>query len=202
MASPTRAEGLIHLRTSMEQYAPLTDDTWTAIAGISSLREIRKGEFFSRAGDTPDSFGYVCHGLLRNYTTTESGQQYNKVFFDEGTFPGSMVALLTSSPSTFAIEALEDSWIMSIHFARFRKLLKHRPDLMWFQIRYLEANWLLAKEQREVALVQESATERYLHFLREHPTLESRVAQYHLASHLGITPTQLSRIRRTLRDSD
>lgn len=184
----------------MEHYAPLVDETWAKIAEFSVLREIRKGEFFSREGEVPDSFGYVCHGLLRNYTTTENGQQYNKVFFDEATFPGSMAALLTSTPSSFSIEALEDSWIVAINFAQFRRTLKHCSDLMWFQIMYLEANWLLAKEGREVALVQESGTERYLQFIREHPALEKRVAQYHLASHLGITPTQLSRIRGSLRD--
>lgn len=187
------------LRQALEHYAPLEDATWKALAGFSRGTRLQAGEFFTKAGEEPRCFGFVIAGLLRCYAITESGDQYNKNFFEGGSFPGSMVALLNGGPSAFAIEALEPSSLLSIDFAKYRALLAKSPDLMWFQIRYLEANWLLAKEPREVSFVQESATERYLRFQREHPALEARIAQYHLASHLGITPTQLSRIRRDLR---
>lgn len=39
-------------------------------------------------------------------------------------------------------------------------------------------------------------TKRYVTFLEAYPTLTKRVAQYHIASFLGVTPTQLSRIRK------
>lgn len=45
-------------------------------------------------------------------------------------------------------------------------------------------------------LVQEDAAQRYRRFLRRSPTLAERLPQYHIASHMGITPTQLSRIRK------
>ena len=67
-----------------------------------------------------------------------------------------------------------------------------------FQIHYLEKNWLLAKDAREIELVQEDATARYLRFIDEYPRLVERLPQYHIALHLGITPTQLSRIRKNL----
>ncbi len=196
------SQALKLLRGAMESYAPLEDATWSSMVRMTTLREIPRGGLLLREGDVPASFGYVCRGLLRHYTTTASGQEYNKIFFAENSFPGSMVALLTGKASTFSIEALEDSTVLTIHFARFRELLSRSSDLMWFQIQYLETNWLLAKEAREVALVQDSATERYLRFLREHPGLDARVAQYHIASHLGITPTQLSRIRGALKQGE
>lgn len=187
------------LRLALEQYAPLEDATWSALAGFARSTRLEPGEVFTTAGEVPRCFGFVISGLLRGYALTESGDQYNKNFFESGSFPGSMVALLSGGPSAFAIEALEPSSLVSIDFAKYRALLARSPDLMWFQIRYLEANWVLANEPREVSFVQESATQRYLRFQREHPALEARIAQYHLASHLGITPTQLSRIRRELR---
>lgn len=95
-----------------------------------------------------------------------------------------------------SIQALEDSAIIEIDFPRFRELLYRSEDLKLFQIHYLEANWLLAKDARETQLVQQDASERYQRLLAERPQLVSRLPQYHIASHLGITPTQLSRIRR------
>ncbi len=107
-----------------------------------------------------------------------------------------MVSLLTKDPSCFEIEALEDSKVIFIDYEKFRQLLVKKDDLKLFQIYYLEKNWLIEKESREVAFVQKSAAERYAEFLEKFPTLESRVPQYLIASHLGITPTQLSRIRK------
>jgi hypothetical protein len=45
----------------------------------------------------------------------------------------------------------------------------------------------------------ENATERYLKLRSKHPNIDQRIQQLHLASHLGITPTQLSRIRKELK---
>ncbi len=46
-----------------------------------------------------------------------------------------------------------------------------------------------------MSLIATDATERYALFQKEFPELENHIAQYHIASYLGITPTQLSRIR-------
>jgi CRP-like cAMP-binding protein len=51
------------------------------------------------------------------------------------------------------------------------------------------------KEKREIELVTLEAKERYAIFQQEHPQLEQLIPQYHIASYLGVSPTQLSRIR-------
>lgn len=195
----TREAGLRALRLGFEDYCALEQETWSRLAALSTLVKIERGELLTRQGVVPQSFGFVCAGLLRGYASNEEGQEYNKVFFPERSFPGAMVALLTRTPSHFAIQALETSWVMKIDHPGYRRLLEQRDDLKWFQILYLEKNWLLSKEPREIALVQETATERYLRFQAENPGLEPRLAQFHVASHLGVTATQLSRIRRQLK---
>jgi hypothetical protein len=101
-------------------------------------------------------------------------------------------------PSTLTFEAVEDALIIEIDFSAYRKLMIAKDDLKLFQIYYLEKNWLLAKDAREIEIVQDDATTRYLHFIEQYPNLVERLPQYHIASHLGITPTQLSRIRKKL----
>jgi CRP-like cAMP-binding protein len=107
-----------------------------------------------------------------------------------------MTALLRQEPSLHSIEALEDSTIIEINFQAFRDLLYRSEDLKLFHIHYLERHWLLDKDTREIRLVQQDAAERYQAFQREYPELLTRLPQYHIASHLGVTPTQLSRIRK------
>lgn len=186
------------LRKSLESYSSISDDTWQAFMDISKFRSLTKHTALYRAGEIPSSYAYVYQGLVRGFVCDEKGNEYNKNFFDEGKFPGSMTALLTFSPSALAFETIEDTLIIEIDFLAYRKLMIEKDDLKLFQIYYLEKNWLLTKDAREIEIVQDNATTRYLRFIDKHPSLVGRLPQYHIASHLGITPTQLSRIRKKL----
>lgn len=186
------------LKHSLESYAPISDESWEALRAISKFRSLTKDTLLYRAGDIPQSYAYICQGLIRCFVCDEKGKEYNKNFFDEGMFPGSMTALLMSSPSMLTFEAIEDTLIIEIDFSAYRKLMIDKNDLKLFQIYYLEKNWLLAKDSREIEIVQDDATARYLRFINNNLTLVARLTQYHIASHLGITPTQLSRIRKNL----
>jgi hypothetical protein len=55
--------------------------------------------------------------------------------------------------------------------------------------------YFLEKEQKELEMGLLEADQRYDIFRDRFPHLESLIAQYHIASYLGISPTQLSRIR-------
>lgn len=187
-----------NLRQSMMTYAYISDSTWKSFKGITHVRRQKKDSYMYAVGEIPRTFAYLCEGLIRCFVCDEKGTEYNKNFFSEGSFPGSMVALLTSSPSTTGFEALEDCLLIEIDFAAYRQLLLQNNELKLFQIHYLEKHWLLNKDLREIEIVQDEATIRYLKFIEEHPLLVERLAQYHIASHLGITPTQLSRIRKKI----
>ena len=57
----------------------------------------------------------------------------------------------------------------------------------------------LEKAQRENQLLGMAADQRYAVFAETFPGLEARVAAKHIASYLGITPVQLSRLRQKRR---
>lgn len=194
----SREHALQHLRKTLNSYTAISDDSWAALKKIITFRQLPKHSVLYAMGTVPASFTYVYQGLVRGYVCDEKGNEYNKNFFEEGRFPGSMVALLTSTPSLLAFETIEDSLIFDIDFAAYRQLMLEKHDLKLFQIYYLEKNWLLSKDARETQLVQDNATTRYQRLMTESPGLVERLTQYHIASHLGITPTQLSRIRKNL----
>lgn len=187
------------LRQAVEAYAPFSDSTWEALLSACSLKTIAKGAYLVPMGSAATHFYYVCKGLFRAFTVSEDGKEYTKIFFAENSFPGSIRSLLTGERSEFAIEALEDSVVIAIEHARYRELLAKRDDLKWYHIQYLEKNWILAKEPLEVSFVLEDARVRYEAFKQANPGLLSRIPLQHIASRLGITPTQLSRIRKQVK---
>jgi len=189
------------LRAAMARYSPLEASTWEAFTRACRPLELRKGELFVAAGERPRSFAYLHSGLMRAYALDQDGKDYTKLFFDEGMMPGAIVALLEGRPAQISVQALEDCLLIEIDHAPYRRLLESHPDLLMYHCRYLELNWVVAKEPREVALAQQTAGERYEAFQAEHPELERRLSLAQIASHLGVTPTQLSRIRRARKEA-
>jgi len=188
----------ISLKASIDCYSPLSSETWHALRKLCKFIAVANNVTIYKSGEIPETFCYVYTGLFRAFICDEAGNEYNKRFFSEGSFPGAMVALLLSQSSMFTIQAMEDSQLILINHEGYRKLLNESLDLQRYHIQYLEQNWLIKQEKREVSLIQESATQRYQHFLTDNPSLDNRIPLFHLASHLGITPTQLSRIRKKI----
>lgn len=183
-------------KKALDAYTPISDTTWQALKAATHINRLDKHQVLYQAGEVPATYAWVFKGLVRGFVCDEKGNEYNKKFFDEGMFPGAMTALLTNTPSKLGFDALEATLLIEIDFLAYRRLLLEFNDLKLFQIYYLEKNWLLDKDEREIALVQQDASARYQRFLSESPHLVERLPQYHIASHLGITPTQLSRIRK------
>ncbi|MBF4487212.1 MULTISPECIES: Crp/Fnr family transcriptional regulator [unclassified Flavobacterium] len=186
------------LKLKFESYAPISEESWQLIENNIEIKSIKKAELLLRNGQIAKEIYFVAKGALRAFITDTEGNIYNKNIFLEGDLAGSTASLIQQNPSYFAIEALENSIIMSINYKKYRELIFQKDDLKNFYIAYLEKNWVIEKEQREISIVMENATERYLDLLAKHPDISERIALLHIASHLGITPTQLSRIRKTL----
>jgi CRP-like cAMP-binding protein len=191
-------EAFTHLEQTLNKYSPLSPQALKRYFSACQYTHIAKGTTLYAIGEIPSSFAFIHKGLMRAYLIDEEGNEFNKNFFAEGRFPGSMSALLNNETSILAIEALEDSEIIIIDFKQFRLELFADNELMAFHINYLEQHWLLEKEPKEIGYLQHEAKHRYLMFLDKHESILSRLPQYHIASYLGITPTQLSRVKKDL----
>jgi CRP-like cAMP-binding protein len=101
--------------------------------------------------------------------------------------------------AVFAIDALERSLVVELRQDALAAWLQAVPELQLTLTEALLLN-LLASSRRESALMMDSAEQRYMQFLAEHPAIAQRVALHHVASYLGITNVALSRIRRRMKD--
>lgn len=191
---------LNNLKQTFQSYSPISEKSWKLIENISEFQALKKGETVLENGEIAKNLHFIAKGILRAYITDQQGNFYNKNLFLENSFAGSKVSLMLQNPSNFTIEALENCILININYKKFRTLINENDDLKNFYIAHLEKNWIIEKEKREVALVMKNATERYLKLIEKHPDITDRIALLHIASHLGITPTQLSRIRRTLEE--
>ena len=151
-------------KQSLDYYTPISNKTWQALTAATKIKRLEKNQVLYQSGGIPSTFAWVFEGLIRGFVCDDKGNEYNKKFFDEGQFPGAMTALLTNTSSKLGFDALEKTVLIEIDFLAYRRLLLECEDLKLFQIYYLEKNWLLDKDERETALVQEGASVRYQRF--------------------------------------
>ncbi len=186
-------------REAVRSYYPVREESLKAFEAMLRPRLVPRHTFYLHQGDIPQTIAFIEKGLFSYFYTAENGDAVIKKFFPEHYFLSSTAALLTESPSLFSIYALEDTQVLEYNAQSFRQLMNEDTDIAHFQIRYLEKNWVIDKEERELTLKYKSAREHYLEFIRQYPSLQDRLKQHEIASYLGITPTQLSRIKKSLK---
>ncbi len=185
-------------RKVLNSYAPITEGSFSKLLPLLNFKTVEKEEYLLQINQTARKMHFVCKGILTSLFITADGGTHIKNFFLEGNFAASKASLLRSAPSDFSIRSLEESIVIDIDYRKYKQLIYGHNDLKDFYIGYLERKWVIENEKRQIAFATQTARERYLTFLKEYPNLDQRVSQLHIASYLGITPTQLSRIRKNL----
>lgn len=178
----------------IRNYTTLSAEAEQAWTAILKQKEYKKGEHFISERQVPKKVAFVVKGLFSQYYTSEQGETVIKIFFPEQRFAASVSSMLAKVPSLFTIEAIEDTTVLEYDFFEFKKLVQQYPDINTFYINYIELHWIIEKEPLEISLRYDTAKTRYDDFVKKYPQLIKRLKKHHIASYLGITPTQLSRI--------
>lgn len=186
-------------RDTCSQYYDFNDEDFQKLKNITFLKDVKKGEVLLDNYSKAKYIYFICKGILRTYYLGQKGEIYTKNLFSENYFSASKVSLLTKEDSYLNIETLENSTLIFIDFEKYKELINKCSEFKTFYINYLEKNWVIIKERNEISLIIDDATIRYENFIKNNPNIENRIAQHHIANHLGITPTQLSRIRKKIK---
>ncbi|WP_341227302.1 Crp/Fnr family transcriptional regulator [uncultured Arcticibacterium sp.] len=175
--------------------SPISRETKKMLESIFKQKHLKKGEVFIDAGVYAREMGFLKSGILRAFYRTDDGKEYNKHFFIEPCFIGGYASFISGQPNQIIQEALTDCEVWVADYAKLTSLYDSHPDLERMS-RKLAEHFFVQKEKREVEIVLLDADKRYAIFQKQFPDLEQQIPQYHIASYLGITPTQLSRIRK------
>ncbi|MEM9364336.1 MAG: Crp/Fnr family transcriptional regulator [Bacteroidota bacterium] len=183
----------------LEKYSPVGDASVLELLSIARVQHLKKGETLLDIGKVSREIHMLYEGAIVSYFINSNGDVYHKNIFLKEDWVGSTVSALKETPSEFALEVIEDATLISFDHRKYQELITKQVDLKNFYIAYLEKNWVVDKERREIDIVLKDADERYLDYIKAHPKIETRIPLHYIASHLGITPTQLSRIRKKIK---
>jgi hypothetical protein len=155
-------------------------------------KHLKKNEFFIREGSVNYNVAFLLKGVMRSYIVDDEGNETNLEFFQENR--------LFSGSYSFGIETivnvqcLEDCTILMANGCDFITIVNSLNPVARSYNCMLDSIYKKSVLQL-TSYIKLNGKDRYNLFLEDHPGLANRIPLFHIASHLGISPVQLSRIR-------
>jgi CRP-like cAMP-binding protein len=178
----------------INEITPFSAESWKNFRSVFRAQNLNKGDYLATAGGIEKKIFILSKGIIRAFYRNGEGQEYNKTFFTGLSFAAAYSSLLTGQVNKINLQCLSDCQLLEASYSSLTALYDENREIERLA-RKLAEQFFVLKEKREIELVTLDAGDRYDIFKAEHPHLEQLIPQYHVASYLGITPTQLSRIR-------
>jgi CRP-like cAMP-binding protein len=181
---------------------PISRETFKLVSPFLKHFKCEANTILCNVGDEAKYVYFIVSGIVRTSVTTEKGKIFTRELYTNNQFCGPMSDMIQDKPSSYIYETLTDCEVIRSEHKEIQNIyqatLNHQ--LMLFEIKIHEILYI-SMEKTIINLGTKDAKERYLSFLERFVGIEKLVPQYQIASYLGITPIQLSRIRKGLREN-
>ena len=184
----------------LKKISDIPDASFNKLQEIAVYKFYNKKTTISASGDVPSKVYYIVSGIIRAYFLMETGKEYNKRLYAPYSFAGALTSIITDKPSEVSFETLTDCKLYEIDFAEFKNLCRADMQIGKLYVKILEQTFI-AYEDRSLDFMRLSATEQYIKLRKTIKGIDELIPQYQIASYLGITPVQLSRIRRKIENN-
>lgn len=176
---------------------PLTDEEQELIKNYLTLKKLRKKQYLLQEGDACNCVAFIEKGAMRLYKVNQDGSEHIVQFGLEGQFLTDLYSFLTSEPSIYNIDAIEESELVLVTKSASDQLRKQSSKYPEFIYRVVSEAYIQL-ERRMTSVISLSLEERYKELTGNHPDIIQRLPQHMIASYMGLTPETLSRVRKRI----
>jgi len=157
----------------LSQFGHIEEKALADLASHFSFRNVDKNVMMTEEGEYASEFGFIQSGIVRAYIRNEEGK--DKIIHESLTECSLLVAPYDQ------VVSLYDQY--------------HSLERIG---RKIAEFYYIEKERKLIEQAILDAEKRYIIFKEHFAHIENDIPQYHIASYVGVTPTQLSRIRRKM----
>jgi CRP-like cAMP-binding protein len=185
------------LRNYINRYSttPLTDEQFAQISAVFRPKTLRKKQYFLQEGEVCKYFGFIVKGAMRQYSVDDKGVEHIVGLSIENWWVGDRESFVMLTPSTYNIDAWEDTELLVVTKAETLQIVEKIPAINEM-VRKMDEMHSIAVQKRINSSVSLPANKRYTDFVNSYPELVQRFPQHIIASYLGITKETLSRVRK------
>ncbi len=185
------------LLQSIEKHVQLNAQEQHRILLAFTSQQLKKRDYFLRAGEVCKQVAFVLNGCLRSYAIDEQGFEHNLQFAPEGWWITDMNSIIHGAVARLNIDAIEDTQALLLSRDQQDRLLKEVPKMERF-FRIISEKSMAGSHKRLIDQVSVNAQTRYLNFCEQYPGLIQRLPQKQIASYIGVTPEFLSKLKADL----
>jgi len=191
-------KNLEQIKLYLDQIASISEIDWLFFTSKLQRRIILKKALFLKAKEIENHISFIESGVVRLFIPKENPEKEITFGFSfKNQFVSAYDSFLTQTPSSYQLQALTETTILSITYEDLQLVYKHTH--IGNLIGRLTAERLfLIKSKREQNLLNLSAEERYLKLFKERPELLKEIPLKYISSYIGVTAQALSRIRKRL----
>lgn len=172
----------------------LLDSEKESLLSDSKVVTFKKGDHLVQTGEDISYVYFLLEGIVRYYVTTEDGREFTKAFYKDAFLIGSFDVIFNKIPNKFSVQGLSETRFLRIPIGNIRGLLQSSHQFSIIFSKFITSVFIF-KEKREIELLSTAAAERLENFNREFPEIAEEISSVILASYLGISAIQLSRIK-------
>lgn len=180
----------------ISSYIEINNEEWISYSSKFRVKEIRKKEIILNQGDICRDVFFVVNGLLRVFFVDNDGEEKTFHFSFENTFSADYESFLKKIPSSYSIQALEDTTVVLMSFEMLHdgyKILRNGEKLG----RLLAEEYFFIFNDKIQAIYTQSSIVRYNKLTRKFPNILQRIPQHYIASYLNISSVHLSRLKNS-----
>lgn len=160
-------------------------------------RTIKKNELFIKAGPVCDQLAFIQKGVVRAFSSDDSGTETTTCFSFENQFATVYDSFISRKSAQKSIQALEDCDLLTINYNTFQHLAAEIPSWIYLQ-ELLTRQAFEEKEYFHIHFKNKTAKEKYGHLLNEQAEIVRRASVEQIASYLGMTQRTLTRVKREI----
>lgn len=176
-----------------QRFGTLSPEGLSTFSDLLIPLRVTKGTKILRKGEVCKYIYFIEKGLLRQ-CYEKNGKQLTEHIGYEGSIIMCIESLFRHEASRLTIEALEPSTLYAIPFDEYLHLTHSSYEFCAFLMNIYKESLILSQKKADT-LRFETAKERYLRTLRDHPDIIRRAPLHIVASYLQMTPETLSRVR-------
>ncbi|KFC20609.1 Crp/Fnr family transcriptional regulator [Chryseobacterium sp. FH1] len=182
---------------NLSRFVILTPEEEKIYEDLLTLQKFPKKTLLLREGEICQFEGFIKEGCVRTYYVDENGFEVTLLFAVEDWWITDLASFNSQTPSRVFIETLEDTEIYILNPSSKEELMQKVPKFER-AFRLMMQKYVVTLQNRLINTISQPATDRYLDFIKVYPTIPQRVAQYYIASYLGVSKEFVSTIRKRL----
>jgi len=178
----------------IKKYPQVSEAEWQLLDELATVRHIRKGEHFLRAGKIARYAAFVLSGQFKySFTADDDSEKILNFSFTDG-FLTDCQSFNNNKPSNLTITALEDSVILRFNINKVRPLYNLHSSILHVNIQVYQSIMDEQAEHQHI-LSLKSPLERYRFLMRHRPAIIQKISLTNIARYLFTSREALSRAR-------